>query len=116
MIKEVLQRPLIVHIENGQLVLERWAFTATYSAIIYLSKVCTPPHLIIDHSETLKKRLPKLLKILHQNAGKHLIWLVVTFGILIFLLLLLTPLVVLYAVQQALVLSLRGLTYLRTKH
>ena len=114
-VKQGLQKPLIVHIENAQLGLEQWGFIVTYNVIAFLLKVCTPPPSITELLNISKNRPVKQVNFLGNYVGKHLIWLVAVSVILTFLLLLLMPLVELYAVERLLQLSLQGLTYLRTR-
>ena len=114
-IKQAMQKPLIAHIENAQLVLERWAFIVSFNVIQYLSRVCTPPPSITDALSISKNRLNKLLNFLADLGARLLTWLVLVSVILIFLLLPLMLLVLLYAVERVLLLSQSGLTSLRTK-
>ena len=114
-VKQGLQRPLIAHIENAQWGLEQWGFIVTYNVIAFLLKVCTPPPSITELLNISKNRPVKQVRFLGSYAAKHLIWMVVVCVILTFLLLLLMPLVALYAVERLLQLSQQGLTYLRTR-
>ena len=114
-VKKVLRKPLIVHIENVRLALEQWAFIVTYNVMESLLKECTPQASTIEHLNTSRHGLKKLVLAWVRVVGQHLIWLAVLGGIAICLLLPLTLVAVLYAVERLLLLSLRGLTYLRTR-
>ena len=114
-IKKALQKPLTVHIENVRLALERWVFIVTFNVMESLLKECTPPALTIERLRQSKKELRWLPGVWLETVGRLLTWLVVACVIPICLLLPLMLVLVLYVVEQALVLSLRGLTYLRTR-
>src|SRR6056300_1691996 len=114
-IKQALQKPLIVHIENVRLVLERWVFIVTFNVMESLLKECTPPASTIERLRQSKKDLRWLPEVWLETVGRLLTWLVVAVAIPICLLLPLMLVLVLYAVEQVLVLSLLALTYLRTR-
>ena len=115
LVKKALQKPLIAHIENVRSVLEQWVFIVTFNVMESLLRECTPPALTIERLKQSKKELKMLPEVWLETVGRLLTWLVVACVIPICLLLPLMLVVVLYAVEQVLVLSLQGLTYLRTK-
>ena len=114
-IRKVLQKPLTVHIENVRSALERWVFIVTFNVMESLLKECTPPASTIERLRQSKKDLRWLPEVWLETVGRLLTWLVVAVVIPICLLLPLMLVAVLYAVEQVLLLSLQGLTYLRTR-
>ena len=112
--KEWLKQ-LILRIERGRWVLERWAFMLYCKVKEYLSKAYELLVLTTWLSHESKRKLWSQLKDLPKNVAKLLIYMVVAVVTLIFWLLLLMPVVVLYVVALPLVLNHIVLTYIRTK-
>ena len=102
-------------IEKGVSGWERWVSTVTSKAKESLLRVCTRVRLTTEHLTLSKLKQLTQVKDLLKKGAKHLIWLVADYVMLISWLLLLTLLVPLYVMVQALVLSLQGLMCILTK-
>jgi hypothetical protein len=93
----------------------QWVFIVIFNVLDSLSREFTLHHLIIEPSSSSKKERWTLVKFWVEVVGKLLIWLAVVAVTHISLLLLLMPAVVLYVAELVLALSLRVLTFLRTR-
>ena len=102
-------------IENVRSVSVRWDSMRISNHATYLLKVSMLRASTIKRLNTLRYRLPELLKDLQTNVEKLLMSVVVAGGMLIFSLLLLMPLLVLFVVGHLLLLSRTGLTFIRTR-
>ena len=101
--------------ESVHLVLVRWDSIRISNHATFLLKVSMLRVSTIKLLNTLKHKLPELLKDLQTNVEKLLMSVVVAGGMLIFSLLLLMPLLVLFVVGHLLLLSRTGLTFIHTK-